>query len=38
MDHCHNLPHAGEGLMTHLVYEGYRTPFQVGGEHGNHPE
>lgn len=38
MDHCHNLLHAAEGLMTHLAYEGYHTPFLVGGEHGNHPE
>lgn len=38
MDHCHNLPHAAEGLMTHLMYEGYSTPFIVGGEHANHPE
>ncbi len=38
MDHCHNLPHAREGLMTHLAYEGYTTPFLVGGEHANHPE
>lgn len=38
MDHCHNLPHAREGLMTHLAYEGYRTSFLVGGAHANHPE
>jgi len=38
MDHCHNLPHARDGLMTHLIYEGYSTTFVVGGEHGNHPE
>lgn len=38
MDHCHNLPHAREGLMTHLAYEGYHSPFVVGGDHGNHPE
>jgi FtsP/CotA-like multicopper oxidase with cupredoxin domain len=38
MDHCHNLPHAREGLMTHLTYEGYTTPLLVGGEHANHPE
>lgn len=38
MDHCHNLPHAREGLMTHLAYEGYTTRFLVGGEHANHPE
>lgn len=38
MDHCHNLPHAAEGLMTHLAYIGYATPFVVGGDHANHPE
>ncbi|HYH30629.1 MAG TPA: multicopper oxidase family protein [Pseudonocardia sp.] len=36
MDHCHNLPHAAEGLMTHLVYEGVTTPYRVGGV--NEPE
>ncbi|MGW3347140.1 multicopper oxidase family protein [Nonomuraea rubra] len=38
MDHCHNLPHAGEGLTAHLMYEGYTTPFTVGGRAGNEPE
>lgn len=38
MDHCHNLPHAQEGLMTHLAYVGYATPFLVGDGHRNHPE
>ena len=38
MDHCHNLPHAAEGLVTHLMYAGYRTPFLVGGEQHNEPE
>ncbi len=38
MDHCHNLPHAAEGLMTHLGYLGYSTPFVVGGHRRNHPE
>ena len=27
MDHCHNLPHAAEGLVAHLMYEGVSTPF-----------
>jgi FtsP/CotA-like multicopper oxidase with cupredoxin domain len=36
MDHCHNLPHAAEGLMTHLTYEGVTTPYRVGGP--NEPE
>ena len=38
MDHCHNLPHAREGLMTHLAYIGYTTPYVVGDPHRNHPE
>jgi FtsP/CotA-like multicopper oxidase with cupredoxin domain len=38
MDHCHNLPHAAEGLMTHLAYEGVSTPYRVGGESRNEPE
>ncbi|MEU7885548.1 multicopper oxidase family protein [Microbispora bryophytorum] len=38
MDHCHNLPHATEGLVAHLMYEGVTTPFTVGGTAGNEPE
>ncbi|MET9268412.1 multicopper oxidase family protein [Kribbella sp. NPDC003557] len=38
MDHCHNLPHASEGLMTHLMYEGVTTPYRVGGDSHNEPE
>ncbi len=38
MDHCHNLPHAAEGLMTHLMYEGVDTPFLMGPASGNEPE
>jgi FtsP/CotA-like multicopper oxidase with cupredoxin domain len=38
VDHCHNLPHAAEGLMVHLAYEGVHTPFVVGGPAGNVPE
>lgn len=38
MDHCHNLPHAVDGLMTHLNYEGVTTPFLVGRDSGNVPE
>jgi FtsP/CotA-like multicopper oxidase with cupredoxin domain len=30
MDHCHNLPHARAGLMTHLMYEGVSTPYRIG--------
>ncbi len=37
-DHCHNLPHATQGLTTHLMYEGITTPFTVGGTPGNQPE
>ncbi|WP_169984009.1 multicopper oxidase family protein [Microbispora sp. H10836] len=38
MDHCHNLPHATEGLVAHLMYEGVSTPFTVGGTAANEPE
>lgn len=38
MDHCHNLPHAQQGLVAHLMYAGYTTPFVLGGDHANVPE
>jgi FtsP/CotA-like multicopper oxidase with cupredoxin domain len=38
MDHCHNLKHAAEGLVAHLMYEGVTTPYRVGGDAGNEPE
>jgi len=38
VDHCHNLRHAVEGLLAHLTYEGYTTPFVVGGATSNNPE
>lgn len=38
MDHCHNLPHATQGLVAHLMYEGVVTPFVIGGDHDNEPE
>lgn len=38
MDHCHNLIHAREGLMTHLMYTGIDTPFRLGHSTGNVPE
>jgi FtsP/CotA-like multicopper oxidase with cupredoxin domain len=38
MDHCHNLEHAADGLVTHLMYEGVTEPFRVGGPAGNEPE
>jgi FtsP/CotA-like multicopper oxidase with cupredoxin domain len=38
MDHCHNLPHAQEGLVAHLMYEGVTTPYRLGRDTGNSPE
>jgi FtsP/CotA-like multicopper oxidase with cupredoxin domain len=38
MDHCHNLPHAAQGLVAHLMYAGVTEPFTVGGKAGNEPE
>jgi len=38
MDHCHNLPHATEGLVAHLVYAGVMDPYLVGGSTRNQPE
>ena len=38
MDHCHNLKHAREGLVTHLMYEGVTTPYKLGSDSGNVPE
>jgi hypothetical protein len=38
MDHCHNPPHAAQGLVAHLMYEGVTTPFVIGGDHANEPE
>lgn len=38
MDHCHTLPHAAQGLVTHLAYTGYTTPFRAGGAAHNNPE
>jgi FtsP/CotA-like multicopper oxidase with cupredoxin domain len=36
MDHCHNLPHATEGLVAHLMYGGVRSSYRLGG--ANQPE
>ncbi|MFC5178797.1 multicopper oxidase family protein [Nocardioides taihuensis] len=36
MDHCHNLPHAQNGLVAHLMYDGVTSSFRVGDE--NRPE
>jgi hypothetical protein len=38
MDHCHNLPHARDGMTAHVAYEGVITPFRLGDDPGNHPE
>ena len=38
MDHCHNLPHAAEGLVAHVMYDGVTTPYVVGGDAANEPE
>ncbi len=38
MDHCHNLVHATEGLVTHLMYAGVTTPYRLGDDSGNVPE
>ena len=38
MDHCHNLQHAREGLVTHLMYDGVTTTFRLGEDSGNVPE
>jgi FtsP/CotA-like multicopper oxidase with cupredoxin domain len=38
MDHCHNLPHAAQGLVAHLVYSGVYEPYRVGGKDDNQPE
>ncbi len=38
MDHCHNLPHASEGLVAHMMYGGVSSSFKVGDDAGNEPE
>jgi FtsP/CotA-like multicopper oxidase with cupredoxin domain len=38
MDHCHNLNHAAEGLVAHLMYSGVTTPYRAGRDTGNEPE
>jgi FtsP/CotA-like multicopper oxidase with cupredoxin domain len=38
MDHCHNLQHAAQGMVAHLMYEGVGTPFEIGGHSDNRPE
>jgi FtsP/CotA-like multicopper oxidase with cupredoxin domain len=38
IDHCHNLPHAAEGLVAHLMYDNVTTPYKLGGKADNRPE
>jgi FtsP/CotA-like multicopper oxidase with cupredoxin domain len=38
MDHCHNLVHAKQGLVAHLMYQGVTTPFRLGRHTANYPE
>jgi len=38
MDHCHNLSHAAEGLIAHLMYSGVTAPYLLGDDTGNEPE
>jgi FtsP/CotA-like multicopper oxidase with cupredoxin domain len=37
-DHCHTLPHAVDGLVAHVMYDGVTTPFTIDGAAGNRPE
>jgi FtsP/CotA-like multicopper oxidase with cupredoxin domain len=38
MDHCHNLKHAADGMVAHLMYEGFDTPYRIAGPANNRPE
>jgi len=38
MDHCHNLKHAADGMVAHLMYEGFDTPYRFAGPAENRPE
>jgi len=38
MDHCHNLSHAAQGLIAHLMYSGVTAPYLLGDDSGNEPE
>jgi FtsP/CotA-like multicopper oxidase with cupredoxin domain len=38
LDHCHQLKHAAQGMVAHLMYEGISTPYRIGGDPGNNPE
>jgi FtsP/CotA-like multicopper oxidase with cupredoxin domain len=39
MNHCHNLPHAHQGMMLRLRYDGVTTPYDGshGTSRGHHP-
>jgi FtsP/CotA-like multicopper oxidase with cupredoxin domain len=37
MDHCHNLHHAADGLVSHLAYTNIVDPYEIGGKADNHP-
>jgi FtsP/CotA-like multicopper oxidase with cupredoxin domain len=38
MDHCHNLFHAGQGMVMHLMYDNVMTSFVAGAATRNNPE
>jgi FtsP/CotA-like multicopper oxidase with cupredoxin domain len=38
MDHCHNLKHAAQGLVAHLMYSNVTEPYRAGDDTGNTPE
>jgi len=38
LDHCHQLKHAAQGMVAHLMYEGVSTPYRIGGDPANDPE
>jgi len=37
MLHCHNLLHARMGMTAMVRYQGFTTPYQLGGPAGNQP-
>ncbi len=37
MDHCHNLKHAAEGLVAHLMYSGVTVPYRLGDDTATSP-
>lgn len=38
MLHCHNVDHAAEGMMTHLMYDNVMSPYLAGRATDNSPE